>query len=746
MVLTPDELESCQLHVRYVDSDATMTDVDAKKKPAASESRIVQFIDVGTRFLEGVFQNVAHGKDFVRLDGLVPLLRLFTLTSTPFDFSSSQSSFSLSYLFKVTIESSPQDVVPLLFKEFSTAYDKISAVLENENASLLYRYIQLGITPQIAGSEERVAEAQLVFRALLTLLALIRLFSDLFCTHSISHTKSVAAIGHMFGGAEGELLIKRLGYVLRVCVWERQLISRLIPPTWLPKKRDLFFSSISSWPAAATTTTTATTATATTTTATTATATDLIAVAETNVDSVLPAAGITTMTQVADQPMSTGSAPTEPLPDSDLSLHSGSVPITASDMPLDSTLPAAPSTVDTSTDVDHPGAKNARMIMHIVKEIPGLLVSILKAVLKFVCGRRGTELMVSCCCSSLLAEPFRLNYLAHCVLVIDQLVTDSRNITILQTIEWVAFEKAGGLTSLFDVYDTLVEGGLQLLAKASPTNLALKENAEIDAALQVTLDRVLTIFQHITHSKMLHDSPHTAQLVSRQKDKNAADYFDAHGHLVHMRISCRLRAKTRPVRVESSGNGLASSSGSGSARGLNALASLFGRPVAVQLVVADPDKVQQLCDMGFPLPAAESALVRCGNNIERAAEYLLMNPHVVASATFGASASRPAVSTSASAAAVEPASAAVEPASSGPSDSSSSEANPSAAAAAVQETSVPVSSATIETSDLPDASMAIQDAVDGMEEDDATLLAVALALSTGGGGSSVDAMDISGSM
>jgi E3 ubiquitin-protein ligase HUWE1 len=57
-------------------------------------------------------------------------------------------------------------------------------------------------------------------------------------------------------------------------------------------------------------------------------------------------------------------------------------------------------------------------------------------------------------------------------------------------------------------------------------------------------------------------------------------------------------------------------------------------PLVVPVQFANPDRVAILEDMGFTAAAATIALVRCGNQISRAADYLLAHPELANEAAF----------------------------------------------------------------------------------------------------------------
>lgn len=173
--------------------------IPANEINRSQEARMSLFIDVTSRFLEGLFQNTAHCKDFCKFGGIPILLSIFSLSSIPYDFAESPSSYSLSYLFRIIIESSPQDSVNNLVSVMQNAFDKLDPLSKK---NVIYEYINVEKNPDIS------AEAQTVFSALITLKCFIRLLADLYCSHSLSHSKSVNAIIQTFTGSNSTLLAK----------------------------------------------------------------------------------------------------------------------------------------------------------------------------------------------------------------------------------------------------------------------------------------------------------------------------------------------------------------------------------------------------------------------------------------------------------------------------------------------------------------------------------------------------------
>jgi E3 ubiquitin-protein ligase HUWE1 len=94
--------------------------------------------------LEGLFQNVAHAPDFIRLGGAETLRQLSQLRCIPYDFTSTPSSFTLSYLFRVLIESDPNRIIEMIAKQTRSTLSLLDNLLKySEDGSMLEKYIQL---------------------------------------------------------------------------------------------------------------------------------------------------------------------------------------------------------------------------------------------------------------------------------------------------------------------------------------------------------------------------------------------------------------------------------------------------------------------------------------------------------------------------------------------------------------------------------------------------------------------------
>lgn len=194
---------------------------------------------------------------------------------------------------------------------------------------------------------------------------------------------------------------------------------------------------------------------------------------------------------------------------------------------------------------------------------------------------------------------------------------------------------------------------------------------QVFAGLKVAIE----LLQRLSSHRTLLESPQTALLLTREKNRSSPDYFDPHAFLVRLRAAILPIVVTTwevswirqspPIVVRATvgtlinilraegetsadpdtaaqgnpipggiGGGMAALLGlGGGLGGGGALGGLGGLGVPPPgPFVLDESKVTQLFDMGFPRSAAVTALTRYRNNLGLATEYLLQRPDLVASA------------------------------------------------------------------------------------------------------------------
>ncbi|KAI8817902.1 uncharacterized protein EV422DRAFT_196979 [Fimicolochytrium jonesii] len=596
---TPDDQETSTLRTVKMTSNASKTDDNAEDEK--KEPRIAQFIHLVARFLEGLFQNVAHCKDFIKMDGVQILLKCYTLPTLPYDFSSSASSYSLSYLFRVLIEVNSQPVVTHMHAEIDQALKDAESFINHEgDEGIIIHYIDIR-----DDDIDRKEKGQKILRTLIILQGFIRLISDIYCTHILTHSKSVSGLIQTFSGEIGSKLIKAFGALYRTCLWENLLLKEKVPKPWYQsasKKHER--SSITRG-----------------------------------------------------------------------SMASSLLDVDVLDSVLDANTTGVPASNEEGasaevSDSKDPRVKNTRYFKHLLSQIPTVLTPLLQGILKLLTARRITESsnrktsqVVIDGIASLLRDhlmwdrPMRTtsinkyNYLSVVLGFMSVLFVEERTSMALNTNLVVAFHKSGGTKCVLEVFESLWDRATEL--SGSGQNSLSEDDKAVLARIHGAIEISLSVLQTLANGKLVHESPLTANLSSRERDKASPDYFDPHDYLVDVRTqmaplvlrvwrsSYLDRAPANIVKgaliivthiVKGEGETSTKTDASGSPAFPLLASSIFSR--LPQPVAVDEDKVQQLVDMGFPRAAAETALTRCGNHVARAAEYLLTHPSVVAAATY----------------------------------------------------------------------------------------------------------------
>ncbi|KAI8808084.1 hypothetical protein BJ742DRAFT_290342 [Cladochytrium replicatum] len=235
LVLSPEGGELCCLQVGQAGEVKTEDEKEKEKADTSRrETKVGGSVDVAARFLEGLFQNVAHCKDFVKMDGTQILIKMVSLPALPFDFVSSDSAYALTYLFRMMIELSTAQVVSVITKElhqvFRASMDLLST---NEESSLFAQYIDL-----LESDSDRIQRGNHALHTMRTLHIFVRLLTDVYCSHMTPH-RIAPAIGQAFTGSLGDELLPMFGQLHRFCVLEQILLKQSVPKAWYQhKKRD----------------------------------------------------------------------------------------------------------------------------------------------------------------------------------------------------------------------------------------------------------------------------------------------------------------------------------------------------------------------------------------------------------------------------------------------------------------------------------------------------------------------------
>ena len=528
------------------------------------DSKVCLMMEIVVRFLEGLFQNVAHARELAKSEFLKTLMELFTLPTLPYDFVLSPATLSFGYVIRALLEAAHAETIGILKSTFTNVLERLKSLF-SLNGDLL-DCLELTSTPVANFTGRDTLLKNLVFFK-----AYVKLFNDLFCTHWLSSARSITGITALFDGNDLLSQIVLLGQDIEKFIFN---LRKSLPLKWV-----LEFD--------------------------------------------IP------LTAADRQAMEQGGIRAEVLADPNM-------------------LKVA--------------KWNLNWCGPPILELPQDILSTITNLEKVICSRKVTDQTMRMSLQGITQQfsnflklllgtddVFKLRYTFQ---VIGALLVESRHGSkSIQTLILYNFWESGGFQMLSQKIQTILETLLE--TSIVPDNsIAVK-----------FFEDILGVYQGIIDDKRFHDSVYTAALVGRQRDKSQPDYFDSYKFLVIIRtvvlkdvlkifnhqsytklsdsvcsrvlkciVTVYLAAGEVPRESPSSLPIHGSSTTAPVGLGQALQAGIFSFGTQRRPVIADPNKVSILVDMGFPEAAARTALIHCSNSVSRAADYLLNHPGIIATA------------------------------------------------------------------------------------------------------------------
>ncbi|KAK5815411.1 hypothetical protein F5H01DRAFT_279335, partial [Linnemannia elongata] len=648
--VTEDDISLCTLQKSRAKDAPPLGEVvdDDASKDDRKDSLVAQLIESSARFCESFFQNAASAHEFLKADGIDTLLRFYSLPTLPYDLANSSAFFTLSHLLKLLSEANPAAAISAVVKEVNRILQQVQPLLDSTNpGSDLVQYIDIADS-----SDEDVSRGNNMLRSLISLHAFSGLLSDMYCAPTFSHGRNSAAVLAAFVSAHGDQALAGLGQLHRACLWESIAMKRFLGKNWNDPSSKTKRTHIH-----------------------------------------VPMPG--TVDEHVEEPAGE---------DKDMAAATPSV------------------------DMYSPTVINTKFLRFVLTQIPQYITPMYQGITKMLFSRRDMEpaqrtnaFKIADSLSGVLQShinwkrlgrhPDKYTYLGTMFNLLPYLLLDDRNPTTLQTIMTASFVRTGGLETLFTWLDS---AWAEASTIRSASVASEGEQKVLLARVHGCVETLLNVLQTLTSSKLLLESSHTMPLTSKDDKNRKEDFFNPHEFLVDVRLmvvpriqqlwldkhldQCPALLVRHIIQIfinvlKASGElkppvvaPPPPSSGTGAGTGAGSSASnVFG----VRPVVPDANSVAMLLDMGFPRSAAELALTRSGNQLERATEYLLTHQEVVAAAIYEQEREEAAARAAAIAAANEPpvpptpASSAdtVVTATTGATDASTTEQAPSEAAA-----------------------------------------------------------------
>ncbi|KAI8349558.1 hypothetical protein B0O80DRAFT_501281 [Mortierella sp. GBAus27b] len=578
--ISAEDMDHCSLQ-KSRPSDAPPPGEAASEdssKEDKKESLVPLLIEGAARFCESFFQNTSSAKDFLKAGGIDTLMKFYSLQTLPYDLASTPAFLSLSYLIKMLSETNPTCAVTAVLKEASRLLEVVQPLLESTNpGSDLMKYIDIRDS-----SDAEVEQGNKTLRSLISLYGLSGLISDMFCAPAFSHGRNSASVLQAFVAAQGDKALAGLGQLHRMCVWESIAMKRVLQKSW---------SDPSSKP---------------------------------------------------KKPLNAMATP-------------GTVDFNVEELGRDEKDTSASSP---AMDPFNPATINTKYFNFVLTQTPHCISPLYQGLTKLLFNRRDTEntqransFKIAYALSNVLQAHIswgrytstdivadKYTYLTTMLQLLPFLMLDDRNPPTLQTIVVASFVKTGGLQILFSTLDSVWD------------EVRLDRSADDKARMYGVIEVILNVLHTVTSSKLLHDSSHTSTLSSKDEKVKGKDYFQPYEFLVDARLSVLPKVKALwmdpllcscpislvrqlvqiLINILKAEGELKPERPPGPSIILGGTPSLFGaRPL-----VADEASITILLDMGFPRAAAEIALMRSNNQIDRATEYLLSHQDIVAAAIY----------------------------------------------------------------------------------------------------------------
>ncbi|OZJ01837.1 hypothetical protein BZG36_05295, partial [Bifiguratus adelaidae] len=196
---------------------------------------------------------------------------------------------------------------------------------------------------------------------------------------------------------------------------------------------------------------------------------------------------------------------------------------------------------------------------------------------------------------------------------------------------------------LRNIFTNLLENALPYSQINDPDTA--KDVKDTQARLYTAIGLALQGFSYMCSNGAVLDSPYTTIITSKDKDRKSENFFEPHEWLVDVRgrvfetiLACWkskqiltlpppiIKQLLKAMNIIMKGDGEAPHR-SETLGALGNIPSLFSA-IRTPPVAPDAQGIQTLVEMGFAREAAETAMIRCSNQVPRAIDYLFSHPQL----------------------------------------------------------------------------------------------------------------------
>ncbi|KIJ39919.1 hypothetical protein M422DRAFT_257242 [Sphaerobolus stellatus SS14] len=559
-------------------------------KPEPADNIIVAFVDVVSRFLEGMFQHAPHCRDFVtNTDCVDRLSRIIVLPCIPYNYACSVSSDSMVQLLRVMTEVAPTQTVNKILEFVKVALDDTKEFWSTmDGKSKLLKYTQPSTPEQLESANDE-------FRKLVSLYTRVTLLADVFSTYT--HGRSALSLVPGLSSPEAAGILANLGSLHRACIWENIVLKGEFTKQGLlprpPVPTDINNNNA----------------------ATNAQTAELLN--ESGTIAAMPG-----LEQVAQEQQKNTNKET-PKTETPAQKNAKALKHLVAEIPTTSLTPFFQCVVKLPSMYSrrNPDTTAKRQVAGIIDQVAKIVLSHLTAV-------ESEDKSASYAYSTVMMGLITL-------MIFEERSSQSNINTMLL---W-SFTKFGGMEALLNICRRYASvAGSILPAKPVDRN---EELVHVSGGLKVALH----LLHILVSSKPLLDSPQTVLITTKDKKETDPDYFEPHNFIVMLRAIvlpfmqelwdapwlvnapvsvCKSVVQTMLELMAGENEEPKGDTAAEFAAAMGGAASILH--TRQQAIHADENGVQQLCDMGFPRGAATRALTRMRNNVAAAAEYLLAQP------------------------------------------------------------------------------------------------------------------------
>ena len=216
------------LHTANLDPEA-IDEMDEKNGPSTA-----QRIEVVMKFLEGFFDNSSLCSFFVEANGANLVLDLATLPSLPFDFNMQKGGEEVSKVVHIMVEQKAHLVLPTLLQRTQKHLDDLQPLYDytGENA-FFSEFTTMAESPTNGPKQGPLAPiGTRVLKSLVNIHTSTCILSEVFSAPIFGSRSSHSPFSQVNLADMYRKVVKSLGLLHRICVWEEILLLKRLPDTW----------------------------------------------------------------------------------------------------------------------------------------------------------------------------------------------------------------------------------------------------------------------------------------------------------------------------------------------------------------------------------------------------------------------------------------------------------------------------------------------------------------------------------